>query len=126
MESKGGAPVHSGDCFEQPGGLVYHGAWNTTQSIRDFERAAQINPEYAEAHYNLGIAYDAIGQRERALAIYTRALTLMNTFAVAFCRRSLLYYQTETAAQSSVKHFGAGFDHCDSSGQPSRLTFSAP
>jgi hypothetical protein len=32
----------------------------------------------------------------------------------------------ETAAQSILNHFRAGFAPCDSSGQPSRLAFSAP
>jgi tetratricopeptide (TPR) repeat protein len=41
-----------------------------------FRRAVRLRPSYAEAHYNLGVALQALGQREDAIAAYRRAIEL--------------------------------------------------
>jgi len=45
-------------------------------AAREFETAARMLPNAAESHSNLGLAYEALGRRDEALAEYRRALTL--------------------------------------------------
>ena len=42
-------------------GVAYDKLGNKRQAISDFDRAIEINPEYARAYYNRGIAYAELG-----------------------------------------------------------------
>lgn len=50
------------------------GLWQ--EAIYRFERAAEIDPTYAPAYNNLAIAYEQMGEVEKACAAYTKALQL--------------------------------------------------
>ena len=43
------------------------------ESIHWFEECAKINPNYADAQFNLGVEYNAVGKREDAVKHYLRA-----------------------------------------------------
>lgn len=45
-----------------------------TQAIEAFQQAIKLNPELAEAHFRLGLSYDAIGQEQEAEAAYKKAV----------------------------------------------------
>jgi len=45
-------------------------------SRRDFERALQIEPDYVEAHVNLGVALAAQDKPDEAIRQFERALQL--------------------------------------------------
>lgn len=45
-----------------------------TQAIESFQQAIKLNPELAEAHFRLGLSYDAIGQEQEAEAAYKKAV----------------------------------------------------
>ncbi len=47
-------------------GNVYHGG------IEDFTRAIEIDPEYAEAYYFRGLAYESMGETALADADFAR------------------------------------------------------
>lgn len=53
------------------------------EAITEFQRAVEVDPEYAAAHLNLGYAYDRQGQIEEAVAEYRKAIELEpgNVFA---------------------------------------------
>jgi curli biogenesis system outer membrane secretion channel CsgG len=51
-----------------------NGRWDL--AISEWEQAAQVNPNSAAAHYNLGVAYEAQGQLERARTSYDKAAQL--------------------------------------------------
>ena len=57
------------------------GNWN--QSAICFSKAIKLKTDYVEAHYNLGIALDNLGQLEEAIQSYTKALELKPDFATA-------------------------------------------
>jgi tetratricopeptide (TPR) repeat protein len=44
------------------------------QAIEAFEHAIRLKPDYATAHYNLGVARAAMGETEGALQSYAEAL----------------------------------------------------
>ena len=50
------------------------GNWN--QAVICFSKAIKIDPAYADAHYNLGIAMDSLGRLEESIFSYTKAIEL--------------------------------------------------
>ena len=54
--------------------VAQHNLWR--EAISRFERAADIDPTYAAAHNNLGIAYEQQGDLDNARKAYERALKL--------------------------------------------------
>jgi tetratricopeptide (TPR) repeat protein len=45
-----------------------------TQAAEAFQQAIKLNPELAEAHFRLGLAYDALGQPQEAEEAYKKAV----------------------------------------------------
>lgn len=45
-----------------------------TQAAEAFQQAIKLDPELAEAHFRLGLAYDALGQEQEAEAAYKKAV----------------------------------------------------
>ena len=54
--------------------VAQRGLWR--EAIQRWERAAQIDPNYAAAHNNLAIAYEHEGDLAKARASYERALEI--------------------------------------------------
>ena len=46
------------------------------EAMTHLQRALALKPDYAEAHYNLGTAFERLARRQEAAAAYTRALEL--------------------------------------------------
>ncbi|MEO5376817.1 MAG: tetratricopeptide repeat protein [Magnetococcus sp. DMHC-6] len=57
-------------------GMIYNRVGAYTQALEAYNRAIQLNPDYAEVHYNLGNLLGSLGQREGSLLSYQRALYL--------------------------------------------------
>ena len=57
-------------------GTYYYDKQNYNQAISDYDSAIQINPNFAEAYYNRGNSYKAIGDNARAQADFKRAKEL--------------------------------------------------
>jgi tetratricopeptide (TPR) repeat protein len=47
-----------------------------SEAIEYLERAAEMSPQNAEAYYYLGLSYDKIGEKEKALTSFTKVLEL--------------------------------------------------
>ncbi len=47
-------------------GLLYHARGRIADSVVQFQRAVESDPEMPEAHYRLGIAYSKLGEKEKA------------------------------------------------------------
>lgn len=45
-----------------------------TQAAEAFQQALKLDPELAEAHFRLGLAYDSLGQAQEAEAAYRKAV----------------------------------------------------
>lgn len=54
--------------------MAKKGHWR--EALFRFEKAAAMKPEDAEIQNNLAVAYEAVGESARALAVYRRALEL--------------------------------------------------
>src|SRR5262249_61466754 len=64
-------------------------------------------PKYAQAHFNLGNALKARGDRDGAVASYRRALEVDPEFAVAHCNLGLLLKELGRF-DDAVKHLERG------------------
>ncbi|MCX7704465.1 MAG: tetratricopeptide repeat protein, partial [Planctomycetota bacterium] len=56
-------------------------------AIRDYDRAIELNPEYAEALYNRGVAKSKMGDWAGAIADFDEALELKPKYALAYAGR---------------------------------------
>lgn len=54
--------------------MAKKGHWR--EALFRFEKAAAMKPDDAEIQNNLAVAYEAVGEAARALAVYRRALEL--------------------------------------------------
>ena len=54
--------------------------------MKHWEDALRIKPDYAEAHYNLGIALEQAGRTREAIQHYEQALTFRPDYALAKTR----------------------------------------
>jgi len=62
--------------------------------LREIETCTQtirINPNYAEAYYNRGIAYQNLGEKQGAIGDYTEAIRINPSYADAYYNRGLIY-----------------------------------
>lgn len=57
-------------------GMLQLDAGNTAEAVRLLEKATQASPPLAQAFEGLGIAYEAVGRKDDALAAYRRAVEL--------------------------------------------------
>jgi Flp pilus assembly protein TadD len=52
------------------------GLKRTSDAAAEFKQAIDLKPQYAEAHYNLGVAYLQMGQKTEAQTQQTQLTTL--------------------------------------------------
>lgn len=68
-------------------GVAYMRRQNWRAAIEDFNRAAQLSPEYAPLYNNRGNVLLAIGAPREAIKDFDRAIVLSPAFAAAFANR---------------------------------------
>ncbi|MBI1926223.1 tetratricopeptide repeat protein [Candidatus Poribacteria bacterium] len=64
---------------------------DSTSELTLWKRAIEINPNNANAHNNLGNAYEAQGQYEQAIAAYQRAIDIDPNDAIAHINLGVVY-----------------------------------
>ena len=68
-----------------------------TQALEAFQQAIKLNPEFAEAHFRLGLTYDALGQEQEAQASYKKAVETYKK-----------YFTTEENEKDAEAHYNLG------------------
>jgi tetratricopeptide (TPR) repeat protein len=68
-------------------GLTYTELGLQGDALKAYKRAIALKADYAEAHYNLGLLYVAIGERSFAQAEYETLKRLNSNFADALLQR---------------------------------------
>ena len=68
---------------------------DTTKAIAFFEKAAKVDPNYSEAYNNLGVAYEKLGQFDKAISFYKKAVSnlLYSTPEKAYISMGNSYYR---------------------------------
>ena len=62
------------------------------KAIRHLRKAVEAQPEFFEAHYNLGVHYQALEQWENATRAYLRAIDLRSTSARPNFNLGVIYH----------------------------------
>ena len=62
---------------------LWHDRGRIDEAIEQYQQALEINPDYAEAHINLGIALAGCGRIDEAMAHYRKALEIKPDYAEA-------------------------------------------
>jgi tetratricopeptide (TPR) repeat protein len=75
---------HDGSWLYHVLGLLEADSENYAQAIENYQKAIQLNPEYADAYYNLGNALYRQGQLEQAIENYQKAIQLNPEYADAY------------------------------------------
>ena len=53
------------------------------EAMAHWEQALRLKPDFAEAHYNLGVALEEAGRAQEAIGHYEQALRIKPDFAEA-------------------------------------------
>lgn len=56
-----------------------------------YQKAAQMDPHYAEVHNDLGVIYEAIGEEDEALLAYKEVLKIDPSYLAAYTNLAFLY-----------------------------------
>jgi tetratricopeptide (TPR) repeat protein len=73
-------------------GYSFYEAEKYKEAIEAYRQAIRIKPDYAEAHYNLGCAYDNLGMHKEAIEAYKQAIRIKPNFAEVHDSLGLVYY----------------------------------
>ncbi|MFZ2198661.1 MAG: tetratricopeptide repeat protein [Thermodesulfovibrionales bacterium] len=68
---------------------------DTAKAIAFFEKASKVDPNYSEAYNNLGVAYEKLGQFDKAISFYKKAVSnlLYSTPEKAYISMGNSYYR---------------------------------
>ncbi len=72
-------------------GVAYKEKGELDRAIKDFDKAIELNPEFAEAFNNLGNVYDAKGDFDKAIVYFNTAIKFKSDFVDAYVNRGVAY-----------------------------------
>jgi len=84
-------------------GACYSGLGPIDLAINNFEKAIALNPKYAEAHYNLGVAFQKTHQPDNAIKHYKEAINVKHEYPAAHNNLGLISLElghTDSAIKS--------------------------
>ena len=84
-------------------GACYSGLGPIDLAINNFEKAIALNPKYAEAHYNLGVAFQKTHQLDNAIKHYKEAINVKHEYPAAHNNLGLISLElgyTDSAIKS--------------------------
>ena len=72
-------------------GIAHKEKGELDRAIKDFDRAIELNPEFAEAYNNRGVAYGIKWEVDKAIADFNKTIALNPAFVDAYCNRGNAY-----------------------------------
>ncbi len=80
--------------------MELHKQGKIPEAIQGYQDALKLNPNFAEAHSNLGLAYIAAGKYDEALKECTTAIKLKPDLVVAHNNLAVAYYMKQMPSQA--------------------------
>ncbi len=65
------------------------------EAVQDFTKAIKLNPDYVDAYFNRGIAYEQLGSTDKAIKDYGKVIKIKPGMNEAYINRALLYKKSE-------------------------------
>lgn len=84
----------------------YEALSSAAQDVKLDAQIVDLNPNSAEAHYNLARAYEQQGENEQALDFYMRALSINKNLPEAYNNMGIIYFKTNQD-EMAVKAFNS-------------------
>lgn len=79
-------------------GYAYGNLQQWSKSIEDFEKVTELFPkDHAAAYYNLGVSYWTIGNKEKSLLNYSKAIEVDSNYTEAYYGRAVGYHNLNQA-----------------------------
>lgn len=72
-------------------GRIYRRKGEYEEAIKEYTKAIELKPDYVEAYFGLGCAYDDMEEYEKAIEKYTKAIELKPYDEIAFYNRGCAY-----------------------------------
>lgn len=91
-------------------GVAFFSKNNTTEALKDFERAYAIHPYHIHVLNNLGTCYEVSGDHSKAIEFYTKALAISPRFEESLLNLTAAYFNSgryEDAYQTLMKCNGS-------------------
>ena len=85
-------------------GLAYYNRGQLEQSIAEYQKAIQINPNFAQARNNLGNVYYNQSKLEEAVVEYQRAIAINPNYAKAHYNLGVVYHQQGKLEEAIVQY----------------------
>ena len=73
-------------------GVAKNDLGNYIGAISDFNKAIEINPNYAEAYYNRGVAKDYLGDYKGVFVDFNKTIEINTKYAEAYYNRGVAKY----------------------------------
>lgn len=77
------------------------------ETIAVCKKAIAINPDNAEAYYNMGVAYGKLWQYADAIVAYKKAIAINPDYADAYHRMSVIYHRMSVIYDNRGNHLDA-------------------
>lgn len=81
-----------------------------TSAIQGYQRAINLSPDYAQAHYNLGTAYEDVLEYDKALAEYQTAIRADSTMYAAYNNLGRVYMLQKADYTGALRLFNLALD----------------
>ena len=72
-------------------GITLRKSGKYQHAIESYNKAIELNPQYADAYNNRGFAYEQLGNHQEAIKDYSKAIELDPQFAMAYNNRGNVY-----------------------------------
>ncbi len=86
-----------------------YGLGNSTDAVKTFSMAIELNPQYAMAYYNRGVVYHNIGNDQQAIKDFNKAIELLPLVAEAYNNRGIAYGKLGNY-QQAIKDFNKAIE----------------
>lgn len=81
------------------------------QAAREFKRAIELKPNYADAYHNLGNAYKDMGKTKEAIESYEKAISINPKIWQSYLNIAAIYYENnDFAASKKYLEMGLAID----------------
>ena len=88
-------------------GAIFGQTGRHFEAAHAFQKAVNLSPKDAEAHFNLGITFQALKKFNKAEASYNQAIILKPDYAKAYCNLGIIHFDSGRLDKSQASYIKA-------------------